>query len=483
MIEPTVTQIANELPQYIKPPGSPTRISPGDLTTVLTKILKRLDACVKSQTLTPYEYGLVGNPTAAVSDWIGTGKPYANLAALQVDYPHVSHTTDLIDWAAIQKACDVAYTAPSGGKRRTIRIPNGLFWANKTITLGHEVTLEGEGRANSVIAAAIGFPAFAPMVQLSRGQIDYEHANAVRKLGLDCYGRAHTGIRGYNVNEHGGVYESEVKNFTHRGIHIGPEAGKTYNNVLNFRIHDLHVVTNYAEPGSIGIYIKDVNHPLSIHKGTIIMERKLRPGWVPGTARDQIGIKIESGDAFRANIEDWHIEESNIGVFVEYGRAIMRNVEGWNNVNSTVTFAATSSPSIAEYITNMNPQGFCITDLGRVRTTEGHPLRYGDSVGPGKFFDRAYANNYATPDLLSMGAGYSVSATNTPIGSGTYAGYYKIWHRARVKPRVVIPVIYNTAGYRIREIAIEEEDVFVKVYDNAGSLVTGMQSFGMYVEI
>jgi hypothetical protein len=53
------------------------------------------------------DFGAVGDGTLhTVAEWIIPGAlgRYANLAALQVDYPHVTATTDSLDWAAIQSA-------------------------------------------------------------------------------------------------------------------------------------------------------------------------------------------------------------------------------------------------------------------------------------------------------------------------------------------------------------------------------------------
>ena len=54
-------------------------------------------------------YGAIGDNTLhTVQEWtvIGSRIYYPNLAAIQVDYPHVTSLSDSIDWAAIQKALD-----------------------------------------------------------------------------------------------------------------------------------------------------------------------------------------------------------------------------------------------------------------------------------------------------------------------------------------------------------------------------------------
>lgn len=57
---------------------------------------------------TPQRYGAVADGTShPVSEWLTGGahdRGYANLAAIQADYPHVVALTDEIDWAATQQA-------------------------------------------------------------------------------------------------------------------------------------------------------------------------------------------------------------------------------------------------------------------------------------------------------------------------------------------------------------------------------------------
>jgi hypothetical protein len=79
------------------------------------------------------DLGAIGDGTLhTVEKWL-TGKPfargYANLAAIQLDYPHVTALTDSADWAAIQLAVDRATS--NGGQ---VRIPKGHYVLNRTIT-------------------------------------------------------------------------------------------------------------------------------------------------------------------------------------------------------------------------------------------------------------------------------------------------------------------------------------------------------------
>ena len=68
---------------------------------------------VNDETITTSRYGSVGKAqNIPVSDWYTIGstyyRGYADLAAVQVDYPHVTSATNTVDWAAAQKALNVA---------------------------------------------------------------------------------------------------------------------------------------------------------------------------------------------------------------------------------------------------------------------------------------------------------------------------------------------------------------------------------------
>lgn len=62
-------------------------------------------------------YGAIGNGTyIPVSDWYTVGssyyRGYASLAAVQIDYPHVTAASNSVDWVAIQQALNYAVLKP-----------------------------------------------------------------------------------------------------------------------------------------------------------------------------------------------------------------------------------------------------------------------------------------------------------------------------------------------------------------------------------
>lgn len=83
--------------------------------------------------ITPYDFGAIGkNISAPVSDWYTIGstnyRGYSNLAAVQVDYPHVTSASDYIDWAALQ-----AWWSDISQNRRRKASCDGEFVCNKGI--------------------------------------------------------------------------------------------------------------------------------------------------------------------------------------------------------------------------------------------------------------------------------------------------------------------------------------------------------------
>lgn len=79
------------------------------------------------------DFGAIGDGTLhTVAEWIipGVRGRYADLAALQVDYPHVTSTSDSIDWAAIQAAINTKATI--GG---CVNLPSAQYVTNKTLSV------------------------------------------------------------------------------------------------------------------------------------------------------------------------------------------------------------------------------------------------------------------------------------------------------------------------------------------------------------
>lgn len=112
-----------------------------------------------AEQLSVKDFGAIGDGTLhKVSEWTvaGVRKYYKDLAAIQVDYPHVTSLDDSIDWAATQKAINSLpnqtgdirspRAAINGGKAF---VPKGNYRLNKKLSLVRGTKLVGESRESS----------------------------------------------------------------------------------------------------------------------------------------------------------------------------------------------------------------------------------------------------------------------------------------------------------------------------------------------
>ncbi|WP_038413402.1 tail fiber domain-containing protein [Pseudomonas cremoricolorata] len=89
------------------------------------------------------DFGAIGDGTLhLVSEWYTPGaaayRGYADLAAVQVDYPHVRQSSDSIDWAATQAGLD----ACAGS---ALRVPQGTYLLTDTCYVNAGTTVYGVG--------------------------------------------------------------------------------------------------------------------------------------------------------------------------------------------------------------------------------------------------------------------------------------------------------------------------------------------------
>lgn len=412
----------------------------------------------------PQHYGAIADGKShPVSEWLvgeKNDKGYPNLAAIQVDYPHVKSLSDEIDWAAIQKVCDIAFHAKV--KRNSIFFPNGNYSINQTITTGHEVPLIGESRSSAMITATANFPEDTWMIEANRGGIDYQHNNGLWSISLNANNIADYGYWAWNVNEHGGLYDVEIKNFRKIGARFAAREGKP-DPVINYMIQNVHIVTSHADADAIGIHVgAGNNHPLLVQKGTIILSRQ-------SGVDDGIGILLNSGDVFQARITDFHFEHCEDGIRVDHGRAIIENCEGWVNVENTVHFTSGCNFGVAKLIINKNlKKGKCIKDSGVL--VDEKPLRVG-----GPFYSFTYANKRAK----GMGAIRSFVVES----EAEIAHEYHIPHQYEAKPDFVNIQVMSEGGEIVELIGVEKDYVKCKVYNLLDrSYSTGKRKFHVMTE-
>lgn len=159
-------------------------------------------------------YGAIGDNTLhTVQEWtvIGSRIYYPNLAAIQVDYPHVTSLSDSIDWAAIQKALntgrDVAGTSAYYRINKSLYIKQtrqkfkdlGVIWMDASIAkpvlyLGAKDT-NGTKSDEQVWFAEISGTSFYGHNNRSEGSAGLSLVSCSQcKISIDARG-FHAGIR------------------------------------------------------------------------------------------------------------------------------------------------------------------------------------------------------------------------------------------------------------------------------------------------
>ncbi len=110
-------------------------------------IVRNLDDKI-SDTLSIKDHGAIGDGTLhTIAEWIVPGAlgRYASLAALQVDYPHATSTSQSIDEVAVQSAVEEAKLNTSGGWVE-IHGPLGDYLIDKVTIDGERIRFTGPAR-------------------------------------------------------------------------------------------------------------------------------------------------------------------------------------------------------------------------------------------------------------------------------------------------------------------------------------------------
>lgn len=147
------------------------------------------------------DWGAIGDRTVhPVSEWYTIGfsayRGYANLAAVQVDYPHVSSSTDSIDWAAIQASQNYAASNPC-----YIDLLDLKLVVNKTIIWKGGAYLEGvQGVAEISLAPASN----CSLIESN----DFDYWSAWTSGSKDGY-TLNGGINGITLNGNAGAQTVE----------------------------------------------------------------------------------------------------------------------------------------------------------------------------------------------------------------------------------------------------------------------------------
>jgi hypothetical protein len=136
--------------------------------------------------ITPFDFGAVasGDVSAPVSQWLVGGardRGYVNLAALQVDYPHVGALTNEIDWAAIQKTIDIQYARGGGGVYLPgVNVGAGRYYRldGYPLLLRDYVTLWGDGPSSLIYNVKVTSAIFMDTTVILPGNMHPFYANS-----------------------------------------------------------------------------------------------------------------------------------------------------------------------------------------------------------------------------------------------------------------------------------------------------------------
>lgn len=114
------------------------------------------------------DFGAVGDGTLhTVLEWYTIGatyyRGYANLAAVQVDFTHVTASTDSSDWAAMQQAVrllplntgDPAQTPQGFANGGCVQVTRGRYILNKKVTLQRGTRISGESHESTQFVSTI----------------------------------------------------------------------------------------------------------------------------------------------------------------------------------------------------------------------------------------------------------------------------------------------------------------------------------------
>lgn len=275
--------------------------------------IARNQAAKNAEQVSVKDFGALGDGTGAtVVHWYTAGslhyRNYADLAAVQVDYPHVTSSADTIDWASCQAAVL---------NSRRVHAPAGTYVFNKPVRTNHSlsffnadsgITFYGDGMRTVFTRGDAAVATRALITDTNAVKLAADQANA-NEACFNFHG-SNNDFHGFRiVNSRIGIYlgqdyskstdESVCHNNTSRitfsrcgvGYMSACSQGNHYNNCS-----DLHFVQC-----QIDAYLKAGGrwtNPLSNNNRNTFSKIC--------SARGRVGLWIESGDT--NTIYDWHGE-------------------------------------------------------------------------------------------------------------------------------------------------------------------------------
>lgn len=197
------------------------------------------------------DWGAIGDGTAhTVAEWIPSR--YANLTALQFDYPHVTATTDYIDWAAAQAAVN------SG--RLCVEFGPKSYTFNRELIVPNNVSLigAGMGHGSNQRTTILGYQTSGALIRfrgfytsIEKMYLYYQGANKAATVGLK-YGTAPA----TPPASEGSITRTFASEVTVMGFGVGIQNAKIQTSFTH-----LHYNV-YVKDNGIGIDFQYVNHAI-----------------------------------------------------------------------------------------------------------------------------------------------------------------------------------------------------------------------------
>ena len=186
------------------------------------------------ETISVLDFGAIGDGTLhTIAKWIIPGAlgRFIDLAALQVEYPHVTATTDGIDWAACQAALNAA---------SNVFFPDGRYYLERPLTLNDGQHIYGCGKSAWEPYTGGAFPDVTRTEILVDSNLAFEASgtNSAKIIGVaikavggaqSAFGFAagkQVGSRGIDITS---SLQFEAKDVSFHGLEVAVDANQGVN--------------------------------------------------------------------------------------------------------------------------------------------------------------------------------------------------------------------------------------------------------------
>lgn len=344
------------------------------------------------------DFGAIGDGTLhTVNEWtvVGSKIYYPNLAAIQVDYPHVTALTDSIDWAAAQKAINttkIAYYPKS----------TGAYINNKTLQLnGNWDAVIGASKQVVVMNIGAGLAA----LRLTKSY------QTVRNIAIwgdgGAYGVGATTGHGIHLDNGTSTNFHDVSIRYHGGHGIYGNNGVWITKVTQCYIeHNLLDGINIVSPS--GATFDQNGNALSITDSTIAANGGNGVKW-KAVALSISGSVLEANKGYGLLVTTVGYIASAFGIsFV--GNYTENNVLGELKFESTTTAIVTDVNIAGNYFYSIQTGGAiaAITFVGPYRSTRSVNIRSNSLAQGGTVLNLVDGGNSLREDCTIDAGSYSV---------------------------------------------------------------------------